>query len=203
MRNSFGIPALFLFALAISLLACKPEPVPEPDPSDLIVQAEKDALIFMREEEKLARDVYLEMNDTWSMTVFEHISASEQTHMDAVLNLLEIYGLEDPVGDNERGVFGNQILQNLYDDLTEQGRQSVIDALKAGAAIEEIDILDLENYYQEIDRADIITVFENLQKGSRNHLRAFVKNLDIQGVSYEPQYLDQATFDSIINSPKE
>ena len=203
MRSSIRISFFLITGMVISLLACKPEPVPEPQPSDLIVQVEKDALIFMREEEKLARDVYLEMNDLWSRMVFDHISSSEQTHMDAVQNLLEVYGLEDPVGNHARGVFTNQDLQSLHDNLVNKGEQSLIDALMVGAAIEEIDIIDIENYYRDINQADIITVFENLQKGSRNHLRAFVKNLNNQGVTYEPQYLDQITYDSIINSSKE
>ena len=34
-------------------------------------------LVFMREEEKLARDVYLTMSDRWGAPVFENIAASE------------------------------------------------------------------------------------------------------------------------------
>ncbi len=46
-------------------------------------------------------------------------------------------------------------------------------------------------------------VFENLLKGSRNHLRAFNRQLTMQGASYEPQFIDQPTFEEIINTPLE
>ena len=59
----------------------------------------------MREEEKLARDVYLAMDDLWGLRVFSQISWSEQNHMDAVLAVLDKYGVLDPVGDNPTGVF--------------------------------------------------------------------------------------------------
>jgi len=38
-------------------------------------------LRFMREEEKLARDVYLKLFDTWKLTVFSRIARSEQRHL--------------------------------------------------------------------------------------------------------------------------
>ena len=82
-------------------------------------------------------------------------------------------------------------------------RPTLIDALKVGTAIEEIDIIDIANALTYIDNQDVIYVFDNLMKGSRNHLRAFVRNLDMQGVSYVPQYLDQASYDAIINSGSE
>ena len=78
------------------------------------------------------------------------------------------------------------------------------DALKVGAAIEEIDILDLQEYIAQTDKEDIRVVYENLTKGSRNHLRSFVSTLSKQtGETYQPQYLDQATYDAIIGSETE
>ena len=74
-------------------------------------------------------------------------------------------------------------------------------ALRVGAAIEEIDILDLEEYMAQTDKADIQLVYQNLSKGSRNHLRSFVGNLQRRdGEAYEPQYLDQATYDDIVST---
>ena len=37
-------------------------------------------LIFLREEEKLARDVYLALYDAWGTPIFLNISSSEQKH---------------------------------------------------------------------------------------------------------------------------
>lgn len=167
-------------------------------------EGETSALLFMREEEKLARDVYVYLHDMWSVQSFYNISLSEQSHMDAVLTLLEKYELEDPAAGNIYGTFQNADLQQLYDDLTSAGSVSMEAALKVGAAIEEIDIIDLQQALDtSVDNQDITIVFENLMKGSRNHLRAFVGNLSTLGVIYEPQYLTQGDYEAIVNSPRE
>ncbi len=162
---------------------------------------EQDGLIFMREEEKLARDVYTVMFEKWNQNVFNNISQSEQRHTDAVLYLLNRYEIADPVVDNTVGVFTNQDLQTLYNQLIEQGSTSLVEALKVGAAIEEIDILDLDKQIDEvIDNEDIKIVYDNLLNGSYNHLRAYVRNLSNQGIDYSPQYLSQDEFDKIMSS---
>lgn len=162
-------------------------------------EAEADALLFMREEEKLAHDVYVTLYDQWGARVFTNIAASEQTHTDAVATLLDRYGLSDPTEGNTVGEFIDPALQTLYDDLIVQGSLSLADALKVGAAIEEIDILDLEERIATTDHADIQLVYERLLAGSSNHLRAFVSMLERQtGGSYTPQYMGQADYDAII-----
>ena len=55
----------------------------------------------------------------------------------------------------------------------------------------------------ETDNSDIIKVYNNLQKGSRNHLRAFFDQIENNGGSYSPQYLSQEEFNSIISSEQE
>ncbi len=172
-----------------------------PVPSDTtLTDEQKDALKFMREEEKLARDVYITFYNQYNIRVFNNISRSEQAHMNAVGRLLRIYNVEDPVGDNGIGVFTNPDLQTLYNALIEQGSSSVIEALKVGAAIEEIDILDLFERIEITQDYPIITrVFSHLERGSEHHLRAFVRNLSFRGITYEPQYLDEETYNDIIN----
>lgn len=162
---------------------------------------EQEGLVFMREEEKLARDVYIVMFEKWNQKVFNNISQSEQRHTDAVLYLLNRYEITDPVVDNTVGVFTNQDLQTLYNQLIEQGSVSLVEALKVGAAIEEIDILDLDKQIESVvDNEDIKIVYDNLLNGSYNHLRAYVRNLANQGVNYAPQYLSQEEFDEIMSS---
>ncbi|MFZ1289630.1 MAG: DUF2202 domain-containing protein [Melioribacteraceae bacterium] len=161
---------------------------------------EMEGLIFMREEEKLARDVYLVLYETWKVNVFSNIAKSEQKHTDAIKLLLEKYQIEDPVITDEIGVFQNSDLQSLYNSLIEKGKVSLVEALYVGAAIEEIDILDLEKNLAQVDSEDIIFVYNNLMRGSRNHLRAFVKNLSAQGVEYQAQYLDEEQFQTIVSS---
>lgn len=162
-----------------------------------------ESLIFMREEEKLARDVYQSLFAIWAKPIFTNIASSEQQHMDAVKGLLDQYGLEDPVIDNTIGAFENEELQGLYIELMDEGSQSIEKAYAVGALIEEIDIRDLDLAIDSIAQADIITVYESLNKGSRNHLRSFYKTLNQIGVVYQPQILDAEYFDAIVNSAME
>jgi hypothetical protein len=165
---------------------------------------EIEGILYMREEEKLARDVYLTLYDQWSLPIFQNIANSEQTHMDAVERLIDRYGLTDPAAGNDAGEFTDQTLQSLYDDLVTMGSRSLADALRVGAAIEEIDILDLAERVAQTDAVDIQRVYESLMIGSRNHLRSFVATLEQQtGETYEPQYLDQEAYDDIISASME
>ncbi|MDP1899989.1 MAG: DUF2202 domain-containing protein [Rubrivivax sp.] len=161
------------------------------------------SLAFMREEEKLARDVYAAMYSRWGLRVFANIGASEQTHMDSVLLLLTRYSLPDPAATTLPGQFGNPLLQSFYDVLMASGQASLVEALRVGAEIEDVDIRDLRAIKPTIDNADILLVYESLEKGSRNHLRAFHDNLLRQGATYTPKYLTQAEYDAIVNSPQE
>jgi len=161
-------------------------------------EADKEALIFMREEEKLARDVYLAMYELWGIPIFQNISSSEQSHTEAVKTLLDGYNVPDPASDT-LGVFTNPDLQNLYNDLVAQGSQSLAEALRVGAAIEEIDILDLQERLAHTDNAAIQHVFNNLLQGSFNHLRAFTSTLMTQtGETYQPQFMSPDAYQAII-----
>ena len=165
-----------------------------------LTDAEMEGILFMKEEEKLARDVYLQLAGVWGTNTFTNISQSEQTHMDEVQLLIDKYGLTDPVEGNENGVFENAALQQLYDDLVAQGSVSEIEALEVGAAIEEIDILDLEKYLAQTDNPDIQQVYGDLLTGSMKHLSSFASVLEKRGVTYEPQYLDAAAYETILSS---
>jgi hypothetical protein len=156
-------------------------------------------LIFMREEEKLAHDVYVTFYQQYGLAIFNNIANSEAAHMAAVKTLLDRYGIADPAAGNGVGVFENADLQALYNQLIVQGRQSLSAALKVGGAIEEIDILDLKEQLATTTQADIRQVYTSLLNGSYNHLRAFANTLKMQtGEVYQPQYLDAATYQTII-----
>jgi len=169
-------------------------------PKQDLSQDEIDAILYMREEEKLARDVYLSMYDLYGSIIFSNIANSEQTHMDAVKLLIDKYNLTDPVGNDTRGVFQNQDLQQLYNVLIANGSKSLTDALTVGGIIEEVDIIDLDNWKTKVDNEDILYVFDLLISGSENHLRAFTNQLKNLGVTYEPHYLTQEQYDEIISS---
>lgn len=149
-------------------------------------QLEEQELLYLREEEKLARDVYTALFATSGLQIFGNIAQSEQQHMNAVLTLLQNYGLTDPVGSNAAGVFTNADLQSLYDQLVAQGAASQIAALQVGVLIEETDITDLEAAISNTDKTDVIRVYNNLLKGSLNHLSAFTNNLAALGGEPNP-----------------
>ncbi|NPV63864.1 MAG: DUF2202 domain-containing protein [Methanotrichaceae archaeon] len=162
----------------------------------VLSSAEKEGLLYMAEEEKLAGDVYLKLYERWNLPVFRNIGNAERTHESAVKTLLQRYALKDPT--KEAGAFSNATLQNLYDDLVARGSASLQEALMVGAAIEEIDIKDLKERIDETDKADIRIVYNNLMNGSENHLRAFVRQLSGMGVEYQPQYLSSEEYQGVI-----
>lgn len=165
---------------------------------------EEHGLLFMREEEKLARDVYLTLYDIWGLSIFQNIAKSEQTHTDAIALLIEKYQLADPVVDDTVGVYTDYHFTETYEALVEMGSASLEGALQVGNMIEELDIKDIAESIAVVEgNDDIVAVYEELMKGSRNHLRSFWDVLTKNGFTYEPQFISQEEFDAIINSPME
>jgi hypothetical protein len=167
--------------------------------------AERDALILMREEEKMARDVYSYLYEKWNHRVFKNIGNAEERHMQTMLCLTDRYGIPDPVGDNVPGEFVNQQLAELYTELTTKGTASLTAAMEVGAIIEDLDIADLIQLTNggSVDNADLLAAFGELTKGSRNHMRAFVKQLTILGSSYVPQFITEEYYTNIISTDQE
>ncbi|HNR06126.1 MAG TPA: DUF2202 domain-containing protein [Saprospiraceae bacterium] len=159
-----------------------------------------DAILFMREEEKLARDAYELFYVKWGVNPFGHIRFSEQNHMDQVKTLIVSYKLEDPIEKtaDEPGKFENGQLQNLYAEVVKEGSTSMMAGLKTGALIEEIDILDLDARMARSQNADIRRVFSYLKRASENHLNAFVRKLKVNGVDYNPVKMNKKQFDEIL-----
>jgi hypothetical protein len=164
---------------------------------------EADYLAYVREEEKLARDVYITLYQAWGLTVFDNIAASEETHTTTVEDMIEKYRLTDPVADDTVGVFVNPDLASLYTTLVTRGSQNSVEALYVGAAIEELDMIDLQAAIDATYNGDIRQLYENLMRGSRNHLRAYVTRIESLGIVYEAQYLTQEQVDEIVDSPVE
>lgn len=158
------------------------------------------ALRYMREEEKLAHDVYVALYASWGVQVFGNIAESETEHTEAILRLLQKYGVDDPAAGKAVGEFEDPSLQALHDQLVAQGRTSEIEGLKVGALIEETDIRDINSKIAITDNADIVAVYESLLCGSGNHLRAFNGQLLARGVTYVPQVITQAEWDAIASA---
>ena len=167
-------------------------------------ESEKEGLIRMREEEKLAYDVYVTLYEKWGQKIFINISKSEKTHTEAIWELLEKYNIEDPINSDAKvWEFTMPLIQGLYDDLVSMWNKSLVDALKVWTTIEDLDIYDLEEFLKETTNQDIINVYDNLLRGSRNHMRAFEKNLQRKGWTYIAQYITQDHYDEIVNWDQE
>jgi hypothetical protein len=139
------------------------------------------------------------MIEVWDIPIFSNISRSETSHMQSMLDLLEKHQIPDPVMDQKPGAFTNKAFSDLYQTLVKQGKNNLVDALKAAAFIEETDIADLRDRMKASDNEDIKLVYENLLQASYRHLRAFGKNLAFREATYTPQRLSQKEIDEILN----
>ena len=168
-------------------------------------EQETRGLLRMVEEEKLAGDVYQTLYEKTGVHNFGNIVRSERQHQNAVRNLLQNYGIADPSAGKKVGEFSDPEFTKLYQQLVAQGSRSTVDALKVGTLIEELDIADLNTLTRQTQRTDMLRVYENLNRGSRNHLRSFDSTLKRQfGASaYQPQHLTQAQYNAIISSAHE
>lgn len=174
------IVILGLAAVLIAAVASAAAATTEYRPGDFSAPAasasdpdEAAGLVFVREEERLARDVYRALAEIWDAPIFERIAASEQRHMDAVLRLLEARNLADPSAGLAPGEYRDPGLQALHDDLLARGTESVSAALEVGVLIEQVDIADLERRLEQAASPDVVGVYENLLEGSERHLAAF------------------------------
>ena len=137
--------------------------------------SDRAGILFMYEEEKLAHDLYVAFGERWGLQIFNNIVQAEQTHSATVSNLAALYEITLP--DNEAGVFDDPTLQELYDELLPQGMISAKSALQVGIIVEETDIADLDERIVASENAQVVQVYQQLSKGSQNHLQAFTRNL--------------------------
>lgn len=187
MKSIFGLFSLILIA-GLQIALHPPTP-----PRD------KDALIYLLEEEKLARDLYLGFAEQWGAPVFTNIAQAEQHHLDMMAGLLKTEGIALPssIKRDRPGEFTVPAIRKLYQELSTQGAQSLPEALRVGALIEETDINDLQQRASQASPA-AQAVFERLIFASGNHLRAFVRNLEKQGVAYSPTVMSANAFEQTL-----
>lgn len=193
MKNSrINILPLILIALLFTSFLVKKN----------ITTLEKENLLLMLEEEKLAHDVYIALEEKWDHQVFSNISQAEARHFEIMLDLAFEYELPkaEVIESNGAGIFENKEISDLYIALTNEGANSLKDAFLVGARIEELDIKDLIEVMANTENKDMRSAYQYLLNGSENHLRAFVRNLNNLGNDYHPTILDQETFESIIAS---
>jgi hypothetical protein len=144
-----------------------------------LTEEQLDTLVFVYQEEKVARDTYITLGDIYSnQTVFANIQLSEQEHIDKAEGLCDTYGADtSAINEQEVGEFVVPVLQELYDTLVAQGSQSELSALMVGEYIEITDIDDLEGAEVGMP-SDVISTYENLKEGSLSHLAAFRDAID-------------------------
>ncbi len=149
-------------------------------PGDLS-EAEAAELAFMREEERVARDLYQAFFDMYDgARPFSRIVNAEQQHYDQVGNLLVTYGIADPSAGLSAGTYSNQALQELYNTWYAAGSASLEAAYQVGVDLETRDIADLEDAIAATGTDAVKVVFERLQAGSENHLTAFTNAVNGQ-----------------------
>ena len=197
----FFLPVLFI--ISMSSTSCSKDEVIAGDPiTPTLSVEEENYLKLMREEEKLARDVYLYNYDLYGNNIFNNIANAEQAHMDRILDLLISYNIPDPAA-TTIGVFNSPELQKLYNDLTTLSSKSLLDALVVGATIEDLDIKDLDECIAGTNKEDLLVVYDNLNCGSRNHMRGFSSQIKSNGGTYTPQFITLQQYQDIINSGHE
>lgn len=172
---------------------------PATQPTAVATDVEKQSLLRMRREEKLAHDVYVTLGRKYDLRPFQHIPHSEMQHAKTVALLMDRYGVPDPVAQLPEGKFDDPAMQNLFDTLVAKGMKSEVGALQVGAEIEEMDIKDLRAEFARTDKADLKAAYSALESASGNHLRAFMRNLKNRGGTYAAQHLEQKAFDRVID----
>lgn len=199
MKTYLFVISLFFLTLFLSCSESNNESVFEMEP---LTENDIADILFLLEEEKLARDVYLFSFEKYGSSIFNNISKSEQQHMNQVLNLINLYGLTS-IASSEIGVFNNSELQNLYNSLIEKSSISLTEALKVGATIEDLDINDIEQMEHNTNNKDLLIILANLKCGSRNHLRNYISQLKTINEIYEPQFITIEEFDDIVQTSNE
>jgi hypothetical protein len=192
---------LVLLVLSVFTFTVTAQPLEEVQPAAVVETASPDnGLLYMREEEKLARDVYLALYEIWGARTFLNIAQAEQQHMDTVGALLASRNLEDPAAQTTFGEFKNPDLADLYTQLVEKGSVSLVQAYQVGALIEDLDIADLQSYLAQTEDEAEIWVYTALLRGSQNHMRSFVKQLSRYNESYQPVYITEAELAALLST---
>lgn len=181
-RKAIGFTVvLILLIMAVPLSAKGPAAGKNGRSLGTLTDTEIEHITYIREEEKLARDVYLTIYENYEAPIFANISESEQRHMDAVKKLIEKHGLVDPVTNDEIGDFTSQKFIQLYEDLVGQSIENYCEALQVGIDIEVLDIEDIEKALEDVKARDVNRVLNNLLSGSYNHLNAFTIQYEVAG----------------------
>jgi hypothetical protein len=191
-KMTFWSLSLMLSLISLSMSSCSQ--------AQAISTEEADELQFMIQEEKMARDLYRQFYAQTGIQAFQNIAEAEQRHMDKIAGLLKQSALANPVENMAEGVFENEEIKKLYQELLNRAAASTIDALKTAAFVEEKDIEDLRAVIESSNQSKHISVLQHLEEASKRHLQAFARQLKNRGVDYEAQVLDKDEVHEILAS---
>lgn len=187
-------PTLFLISIFAMVAVCSSAQ------TAISPSAERNAILYNMEEEKMARDLFTAFENKWNSQVFSNIARTEQDHFDYLLKMAQEMNMEIPeaILSNGEGVYTNETLQKEYNSMLASGSKSLIDALTVGARMEEMEIVDLHKVMDVTDHTKVFLTYDRLFSAARNHLRAFVRNLKAQGIEYTPMMLSREEYDKIV-----
>ena len=133
-----------------------------------------------REEQKMALDLYQEFYMLYDQYIFDRVAERKAEQMQKVKSLLEVYGLSDPISGiiSLRGAYNNLSVQQDYDYFYALGIQSLNEALKASAQVEEQNINTKKNYLRKTENLLLRRTYDNLIRSSEQNLQSFIRNLD-------------------------
>jgi hypothetical protein len=167
-------------------------------PAATLNDEQKQLMVFMWNEEKMAKDVYVALNQVYPSQQINTIATqSEARHQEKVRALLEKYNLSvwEPLNTTASysdaavaavapGTYTVTAVQTLYNTLYAKGIASARDSMEVGCMVEVTDVNDLNAQLPLVSNLlDATTVFENLRAGSYNHYWAFDRGLKAMGVA--------------------
>jgi len=171
----------------------------ETPPFDSTADLTADEIEFVyavREDEKVARDLYTLFFEKYSLKVFSTIAKSESNHMRAVEILLDYYEIDFPIP-GAYGVFEDSARQTIYDSLVIKG-STALEGFRVMAQMEEECVISYRNVLADITNSNIKIVIENLGKASENHFKAAIRQVTALGGTYSPKYMTQEEYNAII-----
>ncbi|NTV17903.1 MAG: DUF2202 domain-containing protein [Bacteroidales bacterium] len=150
----------------------------------------------VREDEKVARDLYFSFFGTFGLKPFENIGKAEDNHIKATEKLFDYYEIDYPAL-SENGKFENAIRQKLFDSLLLKGTPE-LEAFKVMAMLEESNIVEYGEVLKTIANPNIKIVIENLARASANHFKAAIRQITALGGTYTPALMTQEQYKAVI-----
>lgn len=134
--------------------------------------AERADLDRVHEQERVGLDALTVFAARYaSQPVFANLANSQKTQLAAVTAMTGRYGLGDPSGGLTAGRYADGAIQQLYDSTVAAGTSSEL-ALDAVERFEQVNLASLQTARGHTTRADLVTMYTNLEQASNAHTSA-------------------------------